>query len=219
MPEDEEFSTKSEFNKNGKFVIYEPELNLFFQFIGKLNLTYFFIDSYYSSKSLLKDSHSLNKIENYHSILSNKIYQKFYHNDLNNCNPTVLQNKENKKLKNCILNLINLLKIFQSEAETNNIELFLLIYPETNFVSLLEETLNLTENKIKYFILDSDLAYNKRLVFKNPRDPHWNEYGNVFYAKNLLNIFSQIGLTNKNLDINEAFDRIDLFYSNLDYLY
>ena len=74
----------------------------------------------------------------------------------------------------------------------------------------------MTDNKIKYFVLDSDLAHNKRLVFKNPRDPHWNEYGNVFYAKNLLNIFSQIGLTGKNLDINEAFDRIDLFYSNLD---
>ena len=71
---------KSKFNKDGKFVINEPELDLFFRLIGKLNLTYLLIDSYYYFKSLVKTSHSLNKIENYQSILSNKIYQKFYQN-------------------------------------------------------------------------------------------------------------------------------------------
>ena len=217
MPGDERFSTKSEFNKDGNFIIDEPELDLFFQLIGKLNLTYFLIDSYYSFKSLAKDSHSLNKIENYQSILSNKIYQKFYQNRLHECKNIDFQKKKNNKtFKKCMSNLVNLLKIFRSEAESNNIEFILLIYPDTNFVSLLDEILNLTENKIKYFVLDMDLAHNKRLVFKNPKDPHWNEYGNVFYAKNLLNIFSQIGLTGKKLNINETFDRIDLFYSNLD---
>ena len=214
MPGDEVFSTKSEINEDGKFLIYEPELDLFFKFIGKLNITYFLIDSYYLFKSLLRDSHSLNKIENYQSILSNKIYQMFYHKGLNNCEHFKKKKNENKTLKNCMLNLVNLLKIFRSEAEFNNIKFFLLIYPDSNFITLFDKINNLPENKIQYFVLDSELASSEKLIFKNPRDLHWNEYGNIYYAKNLLNIFSQIGLSSKNFNIDKAFNEVDNFYSN-----
>ena len=40
MPGDEGFSTKSKFYADGSYIIYQPKLNIFFQAIGKLNITY-----------------------------------------------------------------------------------------------------------------------------------------------------------------------------------
>ena len=52
---------------------------------------------------------------------------------------------------------------------------------------------------------------NEKLIFKNPTDFHWNEYGNIFYSKNLLKIFSQINFgcaTNVKIEIVNPMDNI-----------
>ncbi len=209
MPGDEIFSTKSEFNDDGTYNIHEPNLNIFFRLIGKLRLTYFFIDGYYRLKNLINKSYSITNTKNYNSILSNKLYQIFYHKGLNNCRFTIHADKVN-----CQKKLLNLLKIFNKEAKLNNIEFFVLVYPDLNFISYFKETLNMKKNEINYFILDNNLAYNKKMIFKNPNDTHWNEYGNIFYAQNILNIFSKINLNNKIINLNEYQKKIDLFYEN-----
>tara|TARA_Y100000816_G_scaffold291895_1_gene284858 strand:+ start:1522 stop:2622 length:1101 start_codon:yes stop_codon:yes gene_type:complete len=213
MPGDEGFSTKSKFYADGSFVIYQPKLNMFFQAIGKLNITYFFIDSYYIMKSIFSDSYSSNKIENYNSIFTNKIYKKFYHKDLNKCKHLTDKIK-NKNYEDCKLNLLNLLKIFQSQAETNNIKFYVLVYPDPDFIIFFQEVLKIEKNNITYFILDFELINNKKLIFKNPFDPHWNEYGNIVYANNLLNIFAELSLENKKIDLNKFFKKVDTFYAN-----
>ena len=215
MPGDDGFSTKSKFYSDGKFIIDQPKLNIFFQAIGKLNITYFLIDGYYILKSIFSESYSSNKTKNYNSILSNKIYQKFYHRDLNKCDHLEIK-KGYKNLKDCKLGLLNLLKIFQSEAESNNIKFYVLVYPDPDFILFFEEVLKLEKNNISYFVLDFELVNNKKLVFKNQFDKHWNEYGNIVYANNLQNIFSQLGLENKKIDINKFFKKVDTFYANQD---
>lgn len=214
MPGDEGFSTKSKFYNDGKFQIDKPKLNIIFQSIGKLSLTYFIIDSYYLLKSIFKQSYSFNNIENYNSILSNKIYQKFYHKDLDKCEHIIKKNKQTNNYEDCKLKLLNLLKIFQSEAESKNIKFFVLVYPDSNYVSFFKEVLRVGENNISYFVLDSDLANNKKLIFKNPQDPHWNEYGNIYYANNLLEILSLIGIDKKKINKNKLFKQVDNFYSD-----
>jgi hypothetical protein len=49
MPGDQGFSTMSEFNEDGTYLIDNPKFNIFYNFLGKLNITYFFIDIYYFS--------------------------------------------------------------------------------------------------------------------------------------------------------------------------
>ena len=215
MPGDDGFSTKSKFYSDGKYIIDQPKLNIFFQAIGKLNITYFIVDIYYVLKSILSDSYSSNETRNYNSILSNKIYKQFYHQDLKKCKHLEIK-IEYKDFIDCKLGLFNLLKIFQSEAESNNIEFFVLVYPDPNFVNFFEEVLKIDENNISYFILDFELVNNKKLVFKNVFDKHWNEYGNIVYANNLQNIFSQLGLESKKIDINKFFKKVDTFYANQD---
>ncbi|WP_440643265.1 hypothetical protein [Candidatus Pelagibacter sp. HIMB123] len=213
MPGDDGFSTKSKFYSDGKYIIDQPKLSLFFQAIGKLNITYFLVDSYYFLKSILSDNYSSTETGNYNSILSNKIYEQFYHQDLKKCKH--LQKKiEYKDFVDCKLGLFNLLKIFQSETENNNIEFYVLVYPDPNFVNFFEEVLKLEKNNISYFVLDSELVNNKKFIFKNPFDKHWNEYGNIVYAKNLQNIFSKLGLDSKKIDINKFFKKVDTFYAN-----
>ena len=215
MPGDEGFSTKSKFYSDGTFIIDKPKLNVLFQAIGKLNITYFLVDSYYVLKSILSDSYSSNETGNYSSILSNKIYKQFYHQDLKKCKH--LQKKiEYKDFVDCKLGLFNLLKIFQSEAELNKIEFYVLVYPDPNFIYFFEEVLKMEKNNISYFVLDFELANNKKLIFKNPKDFHWNEYGNIIYANNLQKIFSQVGLESKKIDINKFFKKVDTFYANQD---
>ena len=213
MPGDEGFSTKSKFNSDGTFIIDQPKLNFIFQAIGKLNITYFLVDSYFFLKSILSDSYSSSENENYNSILSNKIYQKFYHQDLKKCKNLEVK-KEYKNFKDCKLELLNLLNIFQSEAENNNIKFYVLVYPDLDFIYYFEEVLKMEKNNISYFVLDSELANNNKFTFKNPKDPHWNEYGNIIYANNLQNIFSQVGLESKKIDINKFFKKVDTFYAN-----
>ncbi len=213
MPGDEVFATKSEFNDNGTYNIHEPNLNTFFRLVGKLRLTYFFIDGYYRLKSLINESYSKTNIKNYNLILSNKLYQKFYHKNFDNCKNFPLK-KDSKININCQKKLLNLLKTFNKEAKLNDIQFFVLVYPDSNFISFFKETINMEKNKINYFILDRNLAYNQKMIFKNPNDFHWNEHGNIFYVQNILKIFSKINLNNKSINLNDYQKKIDLFYEN-----
>ena len=91
-----------------------------------------------------------------------------------------------------------------------------MVYPDPDFILFFKEVLEIEKNNIPYFILDFELVNNKKLIFKNPFDPHWNEYGNIVYANNLLNIFAELGLENKKIDINKLFKKVDTFYANQD---
>ena len=133
--------------------------------------------------------------------------------DLKKCKYLEIK-KKYKNFKDCRLELLNLLKIFQSEAELNKIEFYVLVYPDPNFIYFFEEVLKMEKNNISYFVLDFELANNNKFTFKNPKDLHWNEYGNIIYANNLQNIFSQVGLESKKIDINKFFKKVDTFYAN-----
>lgn len=201
MPGDQGFSTKSIFNLDGTYYIDQPKLNFFWNFIGKLNLTYFFIDVFYLINQNINKSYSKNILENYSSILSNKIYNKFYNKNLKKC------------LKyDCKMQLFNLLRIFNDEAKKKNSEFFILLYPHKDHINFFKDLINIGPNDLKYFILDGNLGTDKKFIFKN--DPHWNEYGSIFLTKNILHILSEIGLSNKKINTENYYQKIKNFYIN-----
>ena len=51
---------------------------------------------------------------------------------------------------------------------------------------------------------------NRKINFKN--DAHWNEYGNVVLAENMLEIFDEIGIKTNSLNVDKLFNKIDKFY-------
>lgn len=214
MPGDQGFSTKSEFRDNGEYIIDTPKLNSFYNFLGRLNFTYLLIDIYYYLKSKIYDNHTLVDSENYNSILANKIYQKFYHPDLKNC-------KENFKSQKvffndiCAKNLINLLHIFRNKVVENGSKFYVLIYPNLNHIDYFNRIIKDEKNDFKFYILDESLETgsffkNKKTNFKN--DAHWNEYGNLIFANNLITIFNKIGIVKNKLQTQKIFNKIDEFY-------
>ena len=207
MPGDIGFSTDIKFFDDEKYVLNKKKINSFYQLIGKFNLTYFAIDSFYIIRSILKKNHTTVDTENYNLILANKIYAKFYTKNLKKC----INDKEN-----CNKNFINLLKTFKKEVEKNNSKFHLLIYPNKQHISEFKNILKATDTKFNYYILNQNLEYNysdrdHKYQFKN--DGHWNEYGNVLFAENLLNIFDDIGIKSETIDYDIINKDIDLFYN------
>ena len=213
FPGDEWFNTKSEFFDNGDYKIYKTKLNIYYQIIGKLNLTYFAIDSFYLIRDLFKKNHITIDINNYNSVLANKINKKFYNKDNPSC-------QEQPDI--CEKNLLNLLIAFQKEVKNNNAKFHILIYPEVKFVSYLTNIIKKTDKNISYYILNKDLGKSRnrvndslkkrQLVFMN--DSHWNEYGNLVFAKNLINIFNKTGISLNNSELKINISDIDLFYKD-----
>ena len=213
LPGDEIFATKSTFYNDGSYKIYKNELNIFFHILGKLNFTYFVIDSFYIIRDLLRNNHTTIKIDNYNQVLSNKINKKFYSRDTSECEaqPTI-----------CEINLLNLLITFRKEVEKNNATFHILVFPEEKYISYLTKILNKAEKKFSYYVLHTDLAKQrdfenkeltiKQLIFKN--DSHWNEYGNLFFAQNLISIFDDLQIKLNDLELSIDENDIDQFYKD-----
>ena len=209
MPGDQGFSTKSEFKDSGEYKIHDPDLNYFYLLMGKLNLTYLLIDTYYFFKSNIKKNFTETNIDNYNQILANKIYQKFYNRDLDKCN-----DKDFSK-DICAKNLLNLLRIFKNEAKKNQAEFHILLYPNDKHISYFKKVIEKERNKFNYYILDRNLESGsiidgKRINFQN--DAHWNEFGNLFFAINLQNIFDKIGIKTNSLNKSIMIKKIEKFY-------
>ena len=109
--------------------------------------------------------------------------------------------------------LFYVLNIFQNEVKKNNGKFFVIVFPDKNNINYFEKTIKDYNLKINYFILDSELAYSKELFFIN--DGHWNEKGNLFFAKNLEKIFDNSGIHfNKKIDENIIISNINNYYKN-----
>jgi len=214
MPGDQGFSTKSIFKNDGEYKIDAPKLNNFYHLLGKLNLTYLFIDIYYYLKSKISKNYTLTNLNNYNSILANKIYEKFYHPDLKHCKENFKSQKEFLN-DNCAKNLINLLHIFRNKVVENGSKFYILVYPNLKHIDYFNRIINEEKNDFNFYILNKDLEFgtifnNRKINFKN--DAHWNEYGNVVLAENMLEIFDEIGIKTNSLNVDKLFNKIDKFY-------
>jgi len=126
------------------YVVLEKQLfhiNYIYQLIGKLNLTYFAIDSFYLIRSLLSKKHSIIDKGNYNSVLANKIYSKFYSKNLKKC----INNKDA-----CERNFLNLLNAFKNVVEKNNS-----INSTYNGIAFTVDILDNNPDKIRLFALRS----------------------------------------------------------------
>ena len=194
FPGDENLSKIVKFDEKNNFVISKIKINYFYQLIGRLNITYLAIDSFYIFRSLFYSNHSVINVDNYNQILANKIAKS-------------KQQKPQAELDE----FFNILKKFQEVAERNQVNFTVLVFPTKGSIEFFNTFIKNKDYKINYVILNEELNNNPKLRFKN--DPHWNEYGNLEYAKNLYDIFSK-----KKLIADELFDfssekkTIDRFY-------
>jgi len=209
MPGDQGFSTNSIFKDDGTYTIPQPELNLFYQILGKLNITYLIIDVYYYAKSLFSENYTYTKKESYNSVLANKIYKKFYNKGLKKCEYDIFD-------ENCMKNLSNLLMIFKKEVEDNGAKFHVLLYPNKDHFAYFYKVIKLKNINLNYFYLENNLESGsiingKKISFIN--DDHWNEYGSYEFAKNLINFFVEVGIEIKNNNFNVNFNDIEVFYT------
>lgn len=196
FPGDENLSKIIKFDENNNLIISKIKINYFYQLIGRLNITYLVIDSFYIFRGLLYSNHSVINVDNYNQILANKIAKS-------------KQQKPQAELDE----FFNILKKFQEVAERNQVNFTVLVFPTKGSIELFNTFIKNKDYKINYVILNEELNNNPKLRFKN--DPHWNEYGNLEYAKNLYEIFIK-----KNLNVNELSNfsieknSIDSFYQS-----
>jgi hypothetical protein len=196
FPGDENLSKIIKFDENNNLIINKIKINYFYQLIGRLNITYLVIDSFYIFRSLLYSNHSVINVDNYNQILANKIAKS-------------KQQKPQAELDE----FFNILKKFQEVAERNQVNFTVLVFPTKGSIEFFNTFIKNKDYKINYVILNEELNNNPKLRFKN--DPHWNEYGNLEYAKNLYEIFIK-----KNLNVNELSNfsieknSIDSFYQS-----
>ena len=214
MPGDQGFSTMSEFNEDGTYLIDNPKFNIFYNFLGKLNITYFFIDIYYFVKNKIYINFTDVSIENYNSVLANKIYKKFYHPDLKKCND-YFKSKNDFLNDKCAKDLINLLNIFRDKVNNNGAKFYILLYPNLKHIDYFNRIISDKKNDFKFYILNENLqtgSYfnNTKTNFKN--DAHWNEYGNLIFANDLNKILNEIGIVENQLPFNNIFHNINKFY-------
>ena len=179
FPGDEYLSKIINFDEKNNFTINKIKINYFYQFLGRLNLTYLVIDSFYIFRSFLYKNHSVINVENYNQIMANKIAKS---------------NQQTPQAE--IEGFYNILKKFQEVAEQNQVNFTVLVFPTKGSIEFFNTFIKNKDYKINYIILNEELNNNRKLRFKN--DPHWNEYGNLEYAKNLYEIFIK-----KNLNVNE----------------
>ena len=170
FPGDENLSKIIKFDENNNLIISKININYFYQLIGRLNITYLVIDSFYIFRSLLYSNHSVINVDNYNQILANKIAKS-------------KQQKPQAELDE----FFNILKKFQEVAERNQVNFTVLVFPTKGSIEFFNTFIKNKDYKINYVILNEELNNNPKLRFKN--DPHWNEYGNLEYAKNLYEIF------------------------------
>lgn len=194
FPGDENLSKIIKFDENNNFIISKIKINYFYQFIGRLNITYLVIDSFYVFRSFFYSNHSVINVDNYNQILANKIAKS-------------KQQKPQAELEE----FFNILKKFQEDAERNKVTFTALVFPTKGSVEFFNTFIKSKNYKINYIILNEELNNNPKLRFKN--DPHWNEYGNLEFAKSVNEILirKKIILDSK-LDYVIKKELIDNFY-------
>ena len=191
MPGDHFERNLVNFDSNNQPLINKPEINIFFHLMGKLNITYLIIDGYFHLKYLFRNYH-LTGIENYPSIYANKVYSEFY---------TDHERSED--------NFDKILIYFNRVNQQLGRKFILILYPNEEMIKYVKERLKLNLSNIDYYILDKNLL-KKNLQFKN--DSHWNERGNLYFAKNLKDILKNYGIKFDNINFEEYEKKIDEFY-------
>ena len=191
------------FNNKNEYFINKKEINYFFQLIGKLNITYLMIDSFYHARTIFSNKYSNIDKKNYSKILANKFNSIIYKN-LNTKNY-----QENEKI---FFN--KTLKAFQDEVLKDGRRFFIIILPSKieneSFTGLIigdekkYNIINLYKLSSKY-----DSKYNN-LIFKN--DTHYNEWGNLYIAGMLQKEFDKIYRLNTNLNKNFIIKKINNLY-------
>jgi hypothetical protein len=182
MPGDQESYGLLTFNDNGEYIINKIKINPVFKILGKLNITYLSINSFLNFRSLIYDEYTSIEKNNYAQLLANRIAKK--------------QLKSEGK---DIMHFSRLIEIFQKNVESNNAKFFVILYPDSDHINYFKDALKLRNLKVEYFILDEKLMTEKKFQFKN--DSHWNELGNLEFAKNIeffLNNNLQINFSNQN---------------------
>ena len=191
------------FNNKNEYFINKKEINYFFQLIGKLNITYLMIDSFYHARTIFSNKYSNIDKKNYSKILANKFNSIIYKN-LNTKNY-----QENEKI---FFN--KTLKAFQDEVLKDGRRFFIIILPSKieneSFTGLIigdekkYNIINLYKLSSKY-----DSKYNN-LIFKN--DTHYNEWGNLYIAGMIQKEFDKIYRLNTNLNKNFIIKKINNLY-------
>ena len=193
FPGDQNLKNIISFDNEENYIIKKNNINYFYQILGKLNITYFCIDSFYFLRSIFFKNHTRIDKNNYNQILANKIaiYEK-------------------RGYQTNIKEFYKILKIFQKTVEKNGSKFFVLVFPDEDNISLFENFIDKQEYKINYFILNNNLNKDSNLRFKN--DNHWNEYGNLEFAKNLNNIFFKLKIKSNKVNFSKSEKEIINFY-------
>jgi hypothetical protein len=196
IPGDQESYKLLTFNNNDEYKINRIEINPIFKILGKLNITYLSIDAYLKLKSVIFEDRSLIEKNNYPQLLANRIAKKSLESG-----------------RNDMEHFAKLIETFQKTVEINNAKFFVILYPDKNHINFFQESLKLKSLKVDYFILDDSLATNKKFQFKN--DNHWNEYGNLEFARNMKNFLNNNLKVKFRSDNNykETEKAINAFYS------
>jgi len=182
------------FDDGGQYKLNNIEINYVYHLLARLNLTYFFLDSFYRIRSNFFSHHELVDINNYSKIIANKI--------------ALRKINEQKRTDD---NFVRILSAFKSESEKKGAEFLVIIYPGNKNVEYFKKVILNKNLDLKYYILDSMLDSDKNLFFHN--DGHWNEYGNLALAKNLKEILLLNGIKfdKNNFEFNKR--AINDFYS------
>ena len=118
-------------------------------------------------------------------------------------------------LDDCSKNFLNLLSIFKTEVEKINARFYVLVFPGNKNLDFFNNIVNQKKDYFNYYFLDKNLIggsviNNKKINFKN--DAHWNEYGNLYFAYNLSEIFNKIKIISKKINLDNKIKKIDNFY-------
>ena len=166
---------------NGEYELIKPKFRLLEKILGKLNITYFLIDTYYIVRSKIYLKHTLVDIDNYPQKLAEKLYYKF-----------LAEKEANKNNIDNIVLFNQILKMFKKVVNKNNASFHMIILPSKEENDAFERIVNDKDNFeiINLYSLSKKLSKNfkKDLKFKN--DSHFNEYGNLIIfelMKNYLN--------------------------------
>ena len=183
------------FDDNGQYTINKIKINPIFQMLGKLNITYLLIDASLKFRVLINTDYNSLKKNSYAELFANRIANK------------------NKKGIFDTKHFAQLIETFQATVESNNANFIVILYPDKNHVNYFQEVLKLRNLKVKYFILDNSLATEKKFRFIN--DDHWNELGNLEFAKNIkFFLHKDLKINFKDDDnVHKIEKEIDNFYS------